>query len=145
MFDVSFVELMLIGVVALIVLGPEKLPTAARTVGRFVRRARSSWNSVRSEFEREFAAEELKRSMREAAASVDVTRDFRKAAEDLRREVEDPMLGRAERTAIGRSASDAAIDDAVADARVIESEPAPVDTTLPPGDSSHDTDYKPHG
>lgn len=73
MFDVSFVELMVIGVVALIVLGPEKLPIAARTVGSFVRRARSSWNSVRGELEREFAAEELKRSMRETRASLDET------------------------------------------------------------------------
>ena len=105
MFDVSFVELLLIGVVALIVLGPEKLPTAARTVGRFVRRARSSWTSVRAEFEREFAAEELKRSMREAAAKVDVTADIRQAADDIRREVETP----------------------------------------PTGDTTHDTDYKPHG
>ena len=52
MFDVSFIELMIIGIVGLIVLGPEKLPVAARTVGGFVRRARNSWNSVRSEFER---------------------------------------------------------------------------------------------
>ena len=143
MFDVSFVELMLIGVVALIVLGPEKLPSAARTVGRFVRRARSSWNSVRSEFEREFAAEELKRSMREAAANVDVTRDFHQAADELRREVEDPILGRAERMAIGQStatATEGAPPETVA-AEPDSSRPS----DLPPGDSSHDADYKPHG
>ena len=142
MFDVSFVELMLIGVVALIVLGPQKLPTAARTVGRFVRRARSSWNSVRSEFEREFAAEELKRSMREAAASVDVTRDFRQAADELRREVEDPILGRAERMVLGQASVESSTGSTATPADATE--PA-IDPTLPPGDSSHDADYKPHG
>jgi sec-independent protein translocase protein TatB len=70
-FDVSFVELMIIGVVALIVLGPEKLPGAARTVGGLLRRARASWQSVRSEIERELAAEELKRNMADMKSSVD--------------------------------------------------------------------------
>lgn len=56
MFDISFVELLTVGVVALVVLGPERLPAAARTVGGLLRRARSSWQSVRDEFEREVAA-----------------------------------------------------------------------------------------
>ena len=47
MFDVGFVELLVIGVVALLVLGPERLPAAARTVGGLLRKARSSWNSLR--------------------------------------------------------------------------------------------------
>ena len=53
-----------IAIVALLVLGPERLPKAARTVGFYVRKARQSWYSVRSEFERELAAEELKRSLK---------------------------------------------------------------------------------
>jgi sec-independent protein translocase protein TatB len=63
-FDVSFVELLIIGVVALLVLGPERLPAAARTVGGFMRKARQTWNGVRSEFEREIAADEFKRSIK---------------------------------------------------------------------------------
>lgn len=63
MFDVSMVELAVIALVALLVLGPEKLPRAARTVGLYVRKARQSWYSVRSEIERELAADELKRSL----------------------------------------------------------------------------------
>ena len=47
MFDVSLFELALIALVALLVLGPEKLPRAARTVGLYVRKARQSWYSVR--------------------------------------------------------------------------------------------------
>lgn len=64
MFDLSLAEMAVIAVVALLVLGPERLPKAARTVGFYVRKARQSWYSVRSEFERELAAEELKRSLK---------------------------------------------------------------------------------
>lgn len=64
MFDLSMAEIGVIGVIALLVLGPERLPKAARTIGFYVRKARQSWYSVRSEFERELAAEELKRSLK---------------------------------------------------------------------------------
>lgn len=63
MFDISFIELITIGVVALVVLGPERLPAAARTLGSFLRKARESFNSVRAEFEREIGASELKQQM----------------------------------------------------------------------------------
>ena len=70
MFDVSLVELAVIALVALLVLGPEKLPRAARTVGLYVRKAKQSWYSVRGEIERELAADELKRSLKRAGDSV---------------------------------------------------------------------------
>jgi len=63
MFDIGFSELVLIAVVALVVLGPERLPRAARFAGLWVRRARAQWYSVKAEFEREVAAEELKHSL----------------------------------------------------------------------------------
>lgn len=61
MFDVGFSELLIVAVVALLVLGPERLPKAARFAGLWVRRARAQWYSVKSELERELAAEEFKR------------------------------------------------------------------------------------
>ncbi len=70
MFEVSFVELAVIALVALLVLGPEKLPRAARTVGFWLRKARQSWYSVRAELERELAAEEMKRSVQEARQEI---------------------------------------------------------------------------
>ena len=63
MFDFSFGELMVVGLVALVVLGPERLPKAARFVGLWVRRARAQWYSVKSELERELVSEELRRSL----------------------------------------------------------------------------------
>lgn len=71
MFDVGFSEVLLIAVVALLVLGPQRLPKAARFAGLWLRRARGQWDSVRNELERELAAEELRASVervrREAA------------------------------------------------------------------------------
>ena len=73
MFDIGFTELLLVAVVALVVLGPERLPRAAKFAGLWVRRARAQWYSVKSEFEREIAADELRRSMDQARASMQET------------------------------------------------------------------------
>ncbi len=70
MFDIGFGELLLVAVVALVVLGPERLPKAARFVGLWVRRARAQWYSVKSELERELQAEELRRSLEETQAQL---------------------------------------------------------------------------
>jgi sec-independent protein translocase protein TatB len=79
MFDVGMGEVGLIAIVALLVLGPERLPGAARTAGALLRKARQGWQSVRSEIERELAAEELKRTMKETAAAADPTAEVRDA------------------------------------------------------------------
>ncbi len=83
MFDLGFSELLVIAVVALVVLGPERLPRAARFTGLWVRKARAQWYSVKSEFEREMAAEDLKRSIGDPA------RDLRGDVEDIRRELDE--------------------------------------------------------
>jgi sec-independent protein translocase protein TatB len=80
MFDIGFGELFVCAVIALIVLGPEKLPRAARFVGLWVRKARAQWYSVKSEFEQDLAADELKRSLAETRESL------RMAEEHLRGE-----------------------------------------------------------
>ena len=61
MFDIGFWELALIGVVALLVVGPDRLPGLARNVGLWVGRIRRYVASVRDDIEREIQAEELKR------------------------------------------------------------------------------------
>lgn len=87
MFDVSLVELAVIALVALLVLGPEKLPRAARTVGLYVRKARQSWYSVRADIERELAADELKRSMERNAASTRTAIERELGVEQISREL----------------------------------------------------------
>jgi sec-independent protein translocase protein TatB len=73
MFDVSFSELMLIGVIALIVIGPERLPKVARTIGHLVGRAQRYVSDVKTDIQREMDLDELnnlKGQMEEAANSV---------------------------------------------------------------------------
>ena len=94
MFDIGFSELLIIAVVALVVLGPERLPKAARYAGLWVRKARAQWYSVKAEFEREMAADELKRSVGNPA-------------QDLRTELE--AVGR-EVSAAGQAASEGVRD-----------------------------------
>ena len=73
MFDIGFTELLVIAVVALVVLGPERLPKAARFAGLWVRRARAQWHSVKDELERELAADELKRNLQAARQTLQET------------------------------------------------------------------------
>jgi len=71
MIEISFGKLLLLALIALLVLGPEKLPGAARTAGALVRRVRNSWDSVRAEVERELEIEEIKNTARAAAARAE--------------------------------------------------------------------------
>src|SRR5215475_5645223 len=83
MFDVGMGEVGLIAVIALLVLGPERLPRAARTAGALLRKARQSWQSVQAEIERELAAEELKRHVKETVAAADPRADLQAAAQTV--------------------------------------------------------------
>lgn len=69
MFDIGFWELTVIGVVALLVVGPERLPGLARTVGLYVGKLKRWVSQVRGEVERELRAEELRQAMRKAENS----------------------------------------------------------------------------
>ncbi len=63
MFDIGFWELLLIAIVALIVVGPERLPKLVRVTGLWVGKANASVQAVRSEISRELRAEELKQTL----------------------------------------------------------------------------------
>jgi sec-independent protein translocase protein TatB len=63
MFGVSFQELLLVGLVALLVLGPERLPGAARTAGLWIGRLKRSFNTIKQEVEREIGADEIRRQL----------------------------------------------------------------------------------
>ena len=78
MFDIGFSELLVIALVALVVLGPERLPRAARMAGMWMRRARMQWQAVKSELENELADEDMRRSILRARE------ELREAQESLR-------------------------------------------------------------
>jgi sec-independent protein translocase protein TatB len=63
MFGVSFGELLLISLIALLVLGPERLPSAARTAGLWVGRLKRSFNAIKQDVERELGADEIRRQL----------------------------------------------------------------------------------
>lgn len=63
MFDIGFTELLLVGLVALLVLGPERLPVAARMAGLWIGRIKRSFNSIKAEVEREIGADEIRRQL----------------------------------------------------------------------------------
>lgn len=66
MFDIGFSELMVIGVVALLVLGPERLPKVARTAGHLLGRLQRYVSDVKSDIHREMQLDELKKLQEEA-------------------------------------------------------------------------------
>jgi sec-independent protein translocase protein TatB len=63
MFDIGFTELLLVALVALVVLGPERLPGAVRTAGLWIGRIKRSFNSIKAEVEREIGADEIRRQL----------------------------------------------------------------------------------
>ena len=90
MFDVGFAELLLLSLVGLLVLGPERLPRVARTLGGIARKARASWFSLRHSIEAELRAEELKEPLKhfknEIKSTVD---DFKSTVDDVKSTVDD--------------------------------------------------------
>lgn len=75
MFDIGFAELVLLAMVALLVLGPERLPGVARALGGLSRKARSSWLNLKRSIEAEMRAEELKKPLQQFQDEIKKTRD----------------------------------------------------------------------
>ncbi|CAN7336054.1 Sec-independent protein translocase protein TatB [Pseudomonas sp. LjRoot71] len=63
MFDIGFSELLLVGIVALVVLGPDRLPGAVRTAGLWIGRIKRSFSAIKAEVEREIGADEIRRQL----------------------------------------------------------------------------------
>jgi len=85
MFDIGFSELFLVLVVALMVIGPERLPTVARKVGRFLGKAKRSFDSVKREVQSEFETEELNKRL----AENNILGDVKQTAKDVSDELKD--------------------------------------------------------
>ena len=82
MFDVGFTEILLLSLVGLMVLGPERLPRVARTLGGMARKARSSWLSLKRSIEAEMRAEELKEPLKHFENEIKGTVDDLKSGVD---------------------------------------------------------------
>lgn len=121
MIEISFGKLVLLALIALIVLGPEKLPGAARTAGALLRRMRSGWDDVRAEVERELQIEEIKRAAREAAAKAEAAQGELDATLAQVRQMQHAAPAVDDAAAAGPSA--AAVGTVVEPAAVAEGEP----------------------
>lgn len=93
MFDVGFSELMLIAVVALLVLGPERLPKVARTAGHLLGRLQRYVNDVKADINREMQFEELRKMQQQIETSArdfetSVNKDLTSVETDLNRSIE---------------------------------------------------------
>ena len=88
MFDFGFSELMLIGAIALVVLGPEKLPIVARTAGEWIGKAQRMVQQVKNDIEREAELSELKKIQEEAKSMAD---DLTKTVKGQADEIQDSV------------------------------------------------------
>ncbi len=80
MFDIGFSEMFLITVIALVVIGPERLPAVARKVGRFIGQAKRSFNHLKREISSELDSEELNRQL----AKNNILGDSKKITQELK-------------------------------------------------------------
>ena len=90
MFDVGFAELLLLSLIALLVLGPERLPGIARTIGGLSRKARSSWLSLKRSIDEEIRAQDLKEPVDQMKKDFQSTvKDFKSSVDDVKESVDD--------------------------------------------------------
>jgi sec-independent protein translocase protein TatB len=85
MFDVGFSELVMVGLVALLVIGPERLPKAARIAGYWLGKARTTVASMKAEIKQELHAEE----MRQLLSQQSIANELQQVVEDTKVAVED--------------------------------------------------------
>ena len=94
MFDFGFWEIILILMVALIVVGPERLPGLARTAGLWIGKAKRLVTDVKAEIDQELAADELKKALNKQEAMSDVyeiIEETRKVTNDIKQEINKPV------------------------------------------------------
>ncbi len=79
MFEIGFTELVLVAIVALIVVGPERLPGAVKTASLWIGRAKRSFNQVKTEIEKEINADEIRRQLHNESILADLAKAKKKA------------------------------------------------------------------
>ncbi|WPC06147.1 Sec-independent protein translocase protein TatB [Pseudomonas benzenivorans] len=82
MFDIGFAELLLVGLVALLVLGPERLPGAVRTAGLWIGQLKRSFSAIQAEVEREIGADEIRRQLH-SEQILELEREMKAMKQDI--------------------------------------------------------------
>lgn len=139
MFDVGFTEIMLIGVVALVVIGPERLPDVARTVGAHIGKVQRFVTGVKRDFKKELEAGELKKligdqkdQIDELRKIVDTTRqDFSKSASEITGDAKERFAEI--QAAAGHGSQETPVDATAADTKWSSSDAAVTDASAVEG------------
>lgn len=106
MFDISFAELLVIGVIALVVIGPERLPKVARTVGHLLGRAQRYVNDVKGDIQREVELDELRKMKEEMEkAARDVQKSMHETQASIEQNIESPLASLSDQRAEVSSAN----------------------------------------
>ena len=137
MFDIGFSEIVLIAVVAVVVLGPERLPKAARTLGLLFGRLQRYVNEVKADVAREMELDELRKLQSEMQGAA---REFQQTVTNAANEVAtgvrnvESQLNDSGAQALASAATEPAAPAAAASTAPAPAEPAPVTTasTAPP-------------
>jgi sec-independent protein translocase protein TatB len=127
MFDMGFTEMMLIGIVALVVIGPERLPGVARTAGKYFGRLKRFMTTVKADVEQELRADELRQILSDQQKELDSIKDSMNVA------------GKAFEEDI-KSVTDTAEPPP---AENVDKAPPSPETATPPGDSDSATTTEP--
>lgn len=113
MFDIAFSEMLIIAVIALVVIGPEKLPKVAKTVGHLLGKAQRYVSDVKSEINREIEIDELRKLQAEMQASArQVENDLQTTARDIElMETEHPSVALSQTPAPQQSFGPSKVED----------------------------------
>ncbi|TDO06093.1 Sec-independent protein translocase protein TatB [Halomonas ventosae] len=149
MFDMGFLELMLIGVVGLLVLGPERLPKAARTLGLWIGKIKRSVSGMQREISAQLEAEELRQKLNEQQKKLDegvkqVKRGVESIAEEDAGERPSASVANDANKASTAAPAEKQLDDALSRARTGSEDDAqrPADASTADKDSAPDEQHR---
>ncbi|NOH81551.1 Sec-independent protein translocase subunit TatB [Vibrio sp. RE86] len=136
MFDIGFWELVLISVVGLVVLGPERLPHAIRSVSKFVGAAKSMANSVKDELSHELKVQELQENLRKAEqmGMEDLSPELKSSVDQLKQAAQDvqrPYASKSDSATNSTETADEKVEsaqnanDSVGEVESLQAQPSP--------------------
>jgi sec-independent protein translocase protein TatB len=138
MFDISWTEFLLIGVVALIVIGPKELPGVMRTMGQWTRKVRGMASEFQNQFQeamREAEMADLKKQVDDMARDVkdiDPLKGVRDDIANASKDVERSLGSTPEQTALPAAGGEPAMTETAAEPAPAEAAPAPAVEALTP-------------
>lgn len=140
MFDIGFIEILVISIVALIVIGPERLPMVARTVGLILGRARGYVNAIRTDVHNEMRMDELKNLHTSVKENAQIIEDAVRQEVDQIRTMTD-LEGATKTTSLASTNTDADVTPET-NALVSSTESVSQQPTSSPGNQKYNTPDK---